>query len=200
VIYAGGIKPLNAFYLGLYGGSELPGVLLTDPVLNDAALRGGYHEIDRVIVQQFELASYRQSFSRTQRQLRRELSTSESLNPPATSWWDACTLGAFERLQITLHSTNNNQPLASAWFWDIEPLSTSWGVPTAGIIELEVCRERRRQGLATFLLGETFERLRSRGVVRVEAQTMRNNTPALSMYKKLGFARVDEGVVYRKEA
>ena len=31
VIYAGGIRPLNAFYLGLYGGSELPGVLAGDP-------------------------------------------------------------------------------------------------------------------------------------------------------------------------
>src|SRR4051812_40528586 len=27
VLYAGGMRPLNAFYLGLYGGSELPGIL-----------------------------------------------------------------------------------------------------------------------------------------------------------------------------
>ena len=27
VLYVGGIKPLNSFYLGLYGGSEIPGVL-----------------------------------------------------------------------------------------------------------------------------------------------------------------------------
>src|SRR5690606_18937290 len=32
VLYAGGIRPLNAFYLGLYGGSELPGVLTSDHV------------------------------------------------------------------------------------------------------------------------------------------------------------------------
>ena len=30
VLYGGGIKPLDGFYLGLYGGSELPGVLVTD--------------------------------------------------------------------------------------------------------------------------------------------------------------------------
>ena len=30
VLYGGGIKPLDAFYLGLYGGSELPGILATD--------------------------------------------------------------------------------------------------------------------------------------------------------------------------
>ena len=27
VLYGGGIRPLNAFYFGLYGGSEMPGVL-----------------------------------------------------------------------------------------------------------------------------------------------------------------------------
>src|SRR5262249_22259395 len=30
VIYGGGIRPLNAFYVGLYGGSELPGILDSD--------------------------------------------------------------------------------------------------------------------------------------------------------------------------
>ena len=47
MIYAGGIRPLNGFYLGLYGGSELPGILASDPVLNDRPLRNGYREIDR---------------------------------------------------------------------------------------------------------------------------------------------------------
>ena len=48
VIYAGGIRPLNAFYLGLYGGSELPGILAGDHVFNEACRRRGYREIDRV--------------------------------------------------------------------------------------------------------------------------------------------------------
>ncbi len=39
LIYAGGVRPLNAFYLGLYGGSELPGILVSDPVAHDAYRR-----------------------------------------------------------------------------------------------------------------------------------------------------------------
>jgi ribosomal protein S18 acetylase RimI-like enzyme len=89
--------------------------------------------------------------------------------------------------------------VASAWLWDVEPLSTSWGVPTAGMYDLEVNADRRQQGLATFLLTEAFQRLRNRGIVRVEAQTMQHNTPAVRLYEKLGFNRVDEGIVYRKE-
>jgi hypothetical protein len=67
VIYAGGIRPLNGFYLGLYGGSELPGVLVSDPVLNTAVVRNGYREIDKVIVLRLELVNYRQPFTRSQR-------------------------------------------------------------------------------------------------------------------------------------
>jgi ribosomal protein S18 acetylase RimI-like enzyme len=34
----------------------------------------------------------------------------------------------------------------------------------------------------------------------VEAQTMQQNAPALKLYEKLGFKKVDEGAVYRKDA
>ena len=200
VIYAGGIRPFNAFYIGLYGGSELPGVLVDDPVLGDTCLRNGYREIDRVIVLQLDLANYRSLVSRGQRMLRRELATREIYAPPVRSWWETCTLGDFERLRFSVSAVGSDAPLAEVDFWDIEPLSTRWGMPTVGLVDLHVAAERRRQGLATFLLSEAFARLRGRGVVRVEAQTMRNNAPALALYERLGFVKVDEGVVYRKEA
>jgi ribosomal protein S18 acetylase RimI-like enzyme len=199
VIYAGGIRPLNAFYLGLYGGSELAGVLATDTPFNTAARRGGYREIDQAIVMQKELGKSRLPVTREQRALKRTATSSERYAPPAKSWWDACTTGAFERLDFYLHSVNGGQLLASVSFWDIEPLSTGWGVPTAGMFDLLVTPEARRQGMATYLLGETFQRLHSRGIVRVEAQTMRNNSPALAMYHKLGFTILDRGDVFRKE-
>jgi ribosomal protein S18 acetylase RimI-like enzyme len=200
VIYAGGIRPLNAFYLGLYGGSELPGVLANDPVLNAAALRNGYREVDRVHILQLDLSKFRPPISRTQRQLRREVSNSEIYSPVAKSRWDAYTMGSFERLRFALSVGPNDQPLAEVDFWDIEPLSTRWNVATAGMFDLRVADERRRQGLATFLLVEAFERLKGRGIVHVEAQTMQHNAPALALYAKLGFAKVDEGSVYRKDA
>lgn len=199
VLYAGGIRPLNGFYLGLYGGSELPGVLATDPVLGDMCLRNDYREIDRVVVLQRELSRFRQPISRTQRQLRRETTCHENYCPPAKTWWEACTTGAFERLRFTLEPNVGGEPSASVWFWDIEPLSTGWGVPTAGMYDLHVPSPLRRQGVATHLLVEAFARLSSRGIVLVEAQTMQTNAPAIALYQSLGFEKVDEGVVYRKE-
>jgi ribosomal protein S18 acetylase RimI-like enzyme len=198
VLYGGGIRPLNAFYLGLYGGSELPGVLVGDPVLGATCLRNGYREIDRVEILQLELANFRPPVTRSLRQLRRELSSQEVYCPPSNSRWEALTIGDFERLRFSL-SAPGGPSLAEVDFWDIEPLSTRWGVATAGMFDLRVNDARRRQGLATFLLVDAFERLRSRGIVLVEAQTMQNNAPALALYAKLGFTKVDEGVVYRKE-
>ena len=198
VLYAGGIRPLDGFYLGLYGGSEIPGVLATDPALGDAARRHGYREIDRVLVLRRDLGRIRPAVTWEQRRLRRVAACREQYAPAPGSWWDACTSGAFERLNFYLENPGNSQPLAGVSFWDIEPLSTGWRVPTAGMFDLHVTPEARRQGLATYLLGEAFTRLRNRGIVLVEAQTMRGNTPALAMYQKLGFETVDHGYVFRK--
>jgi GNAT superfamily N-acetyltransferase len=199
VIYAGGIRPLNGFYLGLYGGSELPGVLISDPILGETCLRNGYREIDRVHVIQLELVSFRPLVSREQRALRRDTVCHEEYCPPLISWWDACTTGAFERMRFSVAKSSGGPSLGDVWFWDVEPLSTYWGLATAGMFDLHIEPALRRSGLATYMLTEAFARLHNRGIVMVEAQTMQNNTAALSLYKKLGFTKVDEGVVYRKE-
>lgn len=200
VLYAGGIRPLNGYYLGLYGGSELPGVLRSDPTLGPACLRNGYRDIDRVYVVQLELSAFRPPVSRELRQIRRETLYQEEYNPPPATWWEACTTGTFERIRFSVAKSGSDRSLAEVWFWDIEPLSSCWGLPTAGMFDLYVDPARRRTGLATYLLSEAFERLRQRGVVLIEAQTMQNNVPALALYDKLGFNQVDQGVVYRKVA
>jgi GNAT superfamily N-acetyltransferase len=196
--YAGGIRPLNAFYLGLYGGSELPGILNGDAIFHRACVRRGYKEVDRVAILQLDLACFRAPISRTLRQLRREMTCQEIPSPPIRSWWEGCTTGAFERVRFLVTRPSSCDSIADVWFWDIEPLSTAWGSPAAGMFDLDVAGNERRKGLATFLLVEAFERLRSRGVLLVEAQTMQHNLPALALYGKLGFKRLDEGIVYRK--
>jgi ribosomal protein S18 acetylase RimI-like enzyme len=199
VLYGGGIKPLDGFYLGLYGGSELPGVLVTDPMFGDACRRNGYREIDRVEVLHRDVSRFRMPFSREQRRLRREALCKEVYCPPARSWWEACTRANFERLYFHLEQFGTRKELAYVWFWDIEPLSTSWGVPTCGMYDMYVAPDERRHGYAAHLLSEAFDRLRRRGIVLVEAHVMQTNVPALALYKKLGYIHVDQGVVFRKD-
>ncbi len=198
VLYGGGIRPFDGYYLGLYGGSELPGILDTEVVFRDTCLRQGYREIDRVLILHRDLSNFRPAVTREQRQLRRTVASGESYCPSASNWWEANTTGAFERLDFYVQTIDASLLLGKVSFWDVEPLSTSWGIATAGMFDLEVAIDARRTGIATFLLGEAFNRLRNRGIVMVEAQTMQGNTPALAMYSKLGFETVGYGTVFRK--
>lgn len=199
VLYAGSIRPLNPFYLGLYGGSELPGVLDSNPRAQDLFRSAGYRQIDRTVVFDRSLAGYRPTIDREQMQIRRRTSMEIVEDPPSRSWWDACTMGGFERTRYELHARGGGELLASASIWDTEPLASSWGVRAGGIVELSVAAEHQRQGLATYLLSEIFRHLQEQGITLVEATTMERNSAALALYTKLGFTAVDHGAVFRKE-
>lgn len=200
VLYGGGIRPLNPFYLGLYGGSELPGVMTSDAAARRLYESHGYVEIDRCIVLHRELGGFRPPVDRQQMQIRRRFTIQEVADPRLRTWWEACTYGAFDLTRFDLAEREAGPSVATALLWTMGPLATSWGVRAAGLIEIEVVEPRRRTGLATFLLAEAMRRLEVvQGVSLVEAQTMCHNTAALALYRKLGFAEIDQGTVYRKQ-
>jgi GNAT superfamily N-acetyltransferase len=199
MLYAGGIQPLNGFYLGLYGGSELPGVLDSAPRAQYLFESQGYRKIDRVRVLRRDLAGFRAPVDRQQIQIRRRMVVKSTDDPPARTWWEACTWGVLERTRFDLSSRDGEGTLATATFWSIDPLAHSWGVRASGLIELEVQESQRRQGLATFLLSEAMRQLQLQGTSLVEVQTMQHNAAALQLYHKLGFSQIDQGAVFRKE-
>ena len=81
VHYAGGIRPLDAFYLGLYGGSELPGVLDSDGAQASHFTRNGYVESGHVVVLQRELSRMRLGGPRETRTVRRDTSIEQTISP-----------------------------------------------------------------------------------------------------------------------
>lgn len=199
VLYAGGVGHMNGFYLGLYGGSELPGVLDSSHRAQKLFQAGGYAEIDRTIVMQRETATFRPPVDRRLIALRRNATLRVEYDPPSPHWWHASTYGAFSLVRFALDLKQpGGADAASVDFWMMDTFSRSWGVQAAGMIELRVRSELQRQGLGTFLVGEAMHQLRSTGVALVEVQTMVHNTPALGLYRKLGFHVVDQGAVYRK--
>jgi ribosomal protein S18 acetylase RimI-like enzyme len=200
VLYGGGIRPWNPFYLGLYGGSELPGVLESDQAAQALYRTGGYEPVDRVRLYHCDLATFRAPMDRKQIQIRRQRSVNMVADPPASTWWEACTLGCFDRTRFDLVSRASGAPSASLMVWSMEPISTSRGVRTAALVDMEVAPGERRQGLVTFLLGEAFKQLQSQGVSIVEAQAMEENLAAIGLLEKLHFQQVDQGTVFRKEA
>jgi ribosomal protein S18 acetylase RimI-like enzyme len=199
ILYGGGIRPLNAFYVGLYGGSELPGILDSDAQHQGFFRAAGYREIDRTVVLHRELTGFRPIVDRQQMQLRRRIRVECACDPPLRSWWETCTLGDFTRLEYRLFLERGTEPAAIATLIDMETFSHTWGARTAGMIDVWVAEAHRREGIGLSLVGEILRQAHEQGFGLVEVQTMQHNTAAVKLYKRLGFEQIDSGAVFRKE-
>jgi ribosomal protein S18 acetylase RimI-like enzyme len=197
VLYLGGVRPLDPFYAGLYGGSELPG-LLDSAVVAGFCQATDYVAIDHTVTLHGGIEECCPAIDRRQLLLRRSTTIEEIPDALAATWWEACTFGDAFRVRFELRS-RDGAVLGSALFWDQGPLAARWGVPTLGLTELDVSASRRRAGIATALLSEAFRRLAQQGFRLIEVQTMVHNVAALALYKKLGFQQIDQGTVYRKK-
>lgn len=200
VLYGGAIRPLNPFYLGLYGGSELPGVLDSDLVARELYRSHNYKEVDRTIILHGDLRTFLAPIDRRQQQIRRKMLVQVTADPPTRNWWEACTIGDFDLTRFELVPRGGGPPLAHATVRNMEATSMSGPARMAGLIELGAERSHRRRGLATFLLTEVFRQLIRQGFTFIEAQTMQHNVAGVGLYRKLGFREVDQGIVFRKEA
>jgi ribosomal protein S18 acetylase RimI-like enzyme len=198
VLYGGGIRPLNPFYLGLYGGSELPGVLESDTAAQEAFTSHGYREIDRTLVFQQDLATFEPPIDRQQMQIRRQMIVEVTADPQARTWWEACVTGEFELTRFDVVPRTGGRPVAHAIFRLMDIMPSAFPGRPVGLIELVVEEPFRRRGVAGFLLSEALRQFSRQGVALVEAQAMQHNLAALGMYRKLRFRQVAQGSVLRK--
>ena len=199
VIYGGGIRPLNSFYLGLYGGSELPGVLESDRVAQQAFTAHGYREIDRTLLFRRDLSTFEAVVDRRQMQVRRQMVVEVVLDPPSRTWWEACTLGLFDLVRFALVSRTGGAPAATATFRRMDLVPTTLQPQSLGLIDVWVEESARRRGLAIFLLSEAFRQFIREGTREVEVQAMQHNLAAQALYRKMGFQQFGQGSVFRKD-
>ena len=199
VIYGGEIRPLNGFYLGLYGGSELPGVLETDTVSQQAFQSHGYREIDRTLLFRRNLAKFEAVVDRRQMQVRRQMLVEVLVDPPPRSCWEASTLGMFDLVRFALVPRTGGSAVATATFRRMELQPTALQPPSLGLIDIWVEESVRRRGLAVFLLSEAFRQFIREGTREVEVQAMQHNLAAQALYRKMGFEQFGQGSVFRKE-
>jgi GNAT superfamily N-acetyltransferase len=198
-LYGGAVRPLNPFYLGLYGGSELPGVLEHDTVARDVYRSHGYQEVDRTVLFRLQLDGFRPPVGRRQVELRRRMMVQMKMDPRARDWWEACITADFDLARFEVAPRGSSDVYASATFRGMEPKASSAPGRAAGLLDLEVAPEHRRQGLATFLLTEAFRQLDRQGVAVVEAQATLRNPPSVALCRKLGMEETGRGIVFRKE-
>jgi ribosomal protein S18 acetylase RimI-like enzyme len=194
-VLAGGSPLMGGFYLGLYGGADLAGVLESSTAMRQGFEGQGFSEHDRIAVMRRSLAGFRPPIDRIQIGIRRTTQLMAIDEPDRRSWWEAAvTAGAcLRRYELRSRDTT---VIATAVFWDMQPMSASCGIIAAGLLDLQVRPERRREGLASYLLAEAMHDLAREGVGVLEAHAPISNVAATGLLKKLDFETSCQGVIY----
>ncbi len=196
-IMGGASQELGGFYLGLYGGSDLPGILDSSPGMKAVFQRAGYLEAARIAVMRRPLAGFRPPVGRSQLAIRR-MTTVRAIDEPARrNWWEAATTTGIALRRYELRD-EAEVLIASADFWDLRPQATAWGVQATGLLRVDVEGGRRRQGLASFLLAESLHDQAQEGVGLAEVHLSEVNEAAIKLFFKLGFEPTGHGTLYRK--
>lgn len=195
--YAGALHPLNPFYLGLYGGSELPGILESDVEMTRFVQNRGYTRIDTCTVYDRRLDTAATVEDNRLPLLRREVDILVEPWPIPPSWWHACTMGPMITLRYEMVERSTRAPIGHAWAWEMDTFGNRWRFPTVGITNFHIAEERRRYGFASLLLQGILKHLQDQRVGIVEIQTMQRNVAARGLYEKFGFQQVDTGHAYQ---
>lgn len=197
-LYAGGMPCHTPYYFGLYGGSQVRGILESDSRRYNILRAAGY-EVDQVsLILQRSLIGFRPPVDRRQMTARRNYLIEPLLDTSVGNWWEACTLGDLDRTCFRLIEKEGGDVCGQTIYWDIEPLASSWGVNAVGLLDLKINESKRRLGLATFLLSESLRSLQAQGITLAEAQISSDNEAALRLFHKLGFSEVDRVMSFVK--
>lgn len=196
-LLGGGSADMRSFYLGLYGGSDLPGILDSSPAMQGIFQRAGYEQGERIAVLRRRLAGFRPPINRLQLAIRRNTVLRVIDEPTRRTWWEAATTTGIALRRYELRN-RAEEVLGSASLWDMQPLSSAWGVPAAGLLHVDIEGPRRRQGLAKYLVSEAMHDLAEEGVSLMETHVATGNTAAVALFESLGFEKAEYGTVFRK--
>lgn len=194
----GGTDLLAPFYFGLYGGSGLPGVLLSDQQLIAVYEANGYQREAHCDVFRRDLAAFRPPVNRDLMHVRRQYQLGQADDPLPAHWWDGCAFGHTDRMRFLLTEKSGHSPVAEASFWDIEPLASSWRVHAMGLVSFQISQDHRSSVVATFFLGEILRQLGSYGTTLVEIQAKHGESLLADAGRKLGFEPFDQGFQFSK--
>jgi ribosomal protein S18 acetylase RimI-like enzyme len=200
LIQAGPTRPNKPFYLGVYGGSNAPGFLQSDADAEPFFLAQGYTPDRRVFVFDRRLDVPLNIVDARFGPLKRRYEPQALPQARLGSWWRECVFGPLEPSEFRLDDKSTGQTAAKALFWEMTDYGWRWGAPPAGIIDVLVRNDLRRQGLGKFLLAQMLKHLQEQYFAVAEVHIPAEDETAAKLFRSLGFVQVDEGVSYVKSA
>ncbi|MGB9688126.1 hypothetical protein [Thermogutta sp.] len=197
VLYGGSASPWHPFYLGLYGGFQLPGILESDTRLIETFTHHNYVLDARYRRFQLNLMQYRRPADPDLRLQFAQYSVCKRLDPQLTQWWDAVSYCESELLDYLLVNPATGRPVARVRFCKHNPNPHCW--PAVGLVDIRVAEGWADCRVDDFLLGESLVRLQQDGISIVEAQCHSGATGTANLLTQHGFQPATGGVVFRKE-
>ena len=196
---AGGMRPQNPFYFGIYGGSDSPGFLASDPGAGPFFEHHGYQGVNACLIYEMNLDQYDPPADSRFLNLRRKYDVQLLPQPELTSWWQDCVLGQVEPVEFRLTDKLSGIPEARILAWEMSSLRQP-SPPSAGLLDINVRADVQRQGLARFLLSQMFRYIQEQYFRMVEVHIPEANDGAIALFHGLGFDKVDVGRSYRRGA
>src|SRR5262245_35672601 len=187
VVSAGCHRPRNPFYFGLYGGCDLCGLLDSDTTAGPFFRKHGYEADATTLIFARRLSVKVTVNDGRCADLRRKYDVHFLPTAPITSWWQECVLGFVEPAEFRLVDRRTGNTAARAVVWEMEGFETKWNCAVAGVIELLVRADLRRQGLARFLIVQLMRAIQEQEFGIIEVQCPEDNLPAAQLLRSVGF-------------
>jgi ribosomal protein S18 acetylase RimI-like enzyme len=197
-VVAGGMRPLNPFYFGLYGGADSPGFLTSDSSAAPFFEHHGYAGWNTCLVFELSLEKYSPPVDPRFLPLRRRYDVQLLPHPEISSWWQDAVLGQFEPVEFRLTDKLSGIPAARALVWEMT--GRQQGQAAAGLLDVQVRADVRRQGLARFMLAQLLRYIHDQYFKLAQVHVPELNHAAVDLVRGLGFEQVDVGRTYRREA
>lgn len=199
-VTAGPARPRDPFYLGLYGGAQSAGFLESDHAAAPFFTALGYEPTQRNRIYQRDLSTQRDPVNFKLTLVRRKTEVVIADQPEVLNWWWVTHLGrlGIESLEFLLIPKGGGETLAKATVIGLDFFIQRWQQRSAGLVDLFVPENERRNGYAQTLLVEIGRRLRGESIGMIEVHTSEDDEVSSKLAESIGFAQVDSGIVYRK--
>jgi len=200
VLQAGGHWPNNPFYMGIYGGSESPGFLISDPLAEPFFLKHGYRIDQKIHVLQRILDTPMKTFDPRFLPLRQRFELHFSSPRRVFNNWEELVFGYVDPLRFVLNDRQTGNWVAQTLVWEMEAFSAHWQRPSIGIFDFEVAEEYRGKSVGRYFLALIMKYIQDQFFTLVELQLDETNEFGLNFLRSLEFQQVDTGQVYVKNA
>ena len=198
-LHAGPRWPNCPFGFGLYGGTNCPGFLASDPGADPFFKSLGYAPSGTTLIFHKKLDAPLSIADGRFGLLRKRYETQILRAAGVPSWWHDCIWGTLEPVEFRLvDKLVNNFLAARAIVWELEGYSWRWGFPSAGVLDIQVRQDLRRQGLAKLLMAQVLRFLQDQFFGICEVQAPADQPDLIGLLKAATLEQVDVGTSYIK--